>query len=97
MRPRGEIREVLARGLELGVGNTRELAMRTGVGVTAAMRTLDNMRRSGEVVVVREDPMPGVKRRVPVYGLAGISAAPSQASSTNWDLITCWAQWPVEA
>lgn len=92
-RPRGEIREVLALALGSCVGNTRELAMRTGVGITAARRTLDNMCRAGDATVVREDRIPGVKRPVPVYGPGG----PVAPSGPNWDLVTCWAQWPVDA
>lgn len=91
MRPRGEIREVLARGLAVGVGNTRDLALRTGVGITAARQTLDNMCRSGEVRVVREDRIPGVKRPVPVYGPA------RTVSGFDWSLVTSWALWPTDS
>lgn len=99
-RPRGEIREVLARGLQVGAGHTRELALRTGVGVTAARRTLDNMRRAGEAVVLREVRMQGVRRPVPVYGLAGTPDAPAPAAAglaAGCALVSCWARCPAEA
>lgn len=96
-RPRGELRQVLERGLAMGGGSTRELAVRTGVGVSAARETLNNMRRAGEVLV-RQVPIPGVRRPVPVYELAAPArqaAMRPELPPRNWDLITCWQQWPA--
>jgi hypothetical protein len=67
--------------------------MRTGVGVTMAMKTLDRMVRAGQAEVVDTVRVPGVKRPVPVYGIAESKAADD---GMNWDLITCWAQWPTQ-
>ena len=92
MRPRGEFRALLADAFGAGVtGTTRDLAMRTGIGVTATRRTIDNMVRAEEAAVVNEIRVPGVKRRVPVYGGSTAPASPTQ----DWSLITCWAQFPA--
>jgi hypothetical protein len=95
MRPRGEFRALLADAFGSGVtGTTRDLAMRTGIGISATMVTLDNMRRTGEAAVVDTVRIAGVKRPVPVYGRpASASASPAQ----DWSLITCWAQFPGAA
>jgi len=70
-RPRGEIRQVLFNALREGpASTTRELAARAGVGITAAMDTLNNMVKAGEVVVLHSARRPGVKRPVPVYSIA---------------------------
>lgn len=69
-RPRGEVREALRAAMKAGPGTTRELAQRSGVGVTASMRTLDNMVTAGEVQKQQPTRRPGVKRPVPVYALA---------------------------
>lgn len=70
-RPRGEIRQVLFNTLREGpASTTRELAARAGVGIAAAMGTLNNMVRAGEVVIVRSVRRSGVKRPVPVYAIA---------------------------
>lgn len=92
---RGDVRQALSVALKGGDGMTRELAMRSGVGVTCAMYTLRNMVQAGEVRVVRSAKVAGVKRPVPVYGMADDDAAAS-AGGINWDLITCWGQWPVQ-
>ena len=94
MAVRGEIRNTLQLGLLAGRGTTRELAQRTGVGVTKAMHTLNDMVRAGEVVKLDTVRVAGVKRPVPVYDLA---TAPAASRGVNWDLITCWAQWPGQA
>lgn len=92
MPVRGEIRNTLQLSLASGHGTTRDLALRTGVGVTKAMYTLRDMVQAGEALVARTVRVPGVKRPVPVY--ASVGDAPHQAHGVNWDLITCWAQWP---
>jgi hypothetical protein len=94
MPVRGEIRNTLQLGLMAGRATTRDLAHRTGVGVSSAMFTLRNMVVAGEVVRVDTARVPGVKRPVPVYDLAD---ADTSGGGTNWDLITCWAQWPGQA
>lgn len=94
MRPPGEIREALWRGFESGPATTRELAMRTGVGVSAARMTLDNMRRAELVQVVHEVRVPGVRRPVPVYDR---HTAAAERAGLDWSLVTCWAQFPQAA
>ena len=96
MPVRGEVRDALCMALKGGSGMTRELAQRSGVGVTSAMYTLRNMVQVGEVSVLDQVRVPGVKRPVPVYGLVEEGAA-NEGTGTNWDLITCWAQWPAQA
>lgn len=56
-----------------GPGTTRELALRTQVGFSATMWTLRNMVTAGEAEKVSTVRVPGVKRPVPVYGLASQS------------------------
>ena len=65
------------------------------MGITSAMYTLRNMVYAGEAVQLEPVRVAGVKRPVPVYGAASDDAA--EAGGTNWDLITCWAQWPAQA
>lgn len=69
-RPRGEIRLALLSALAIGQGTARELAMRSGVGNSATMRTLDNMCTAGEVTKPHSVRRNGVKRPVPVYALS---------------------------
>ena len=92
MRPRGEVRNYLSLGLQAGPGTTRDLAMRTGVGLTKAMYTLRDMVTAGEAAVLHSVRVPGCFRPVPVYGLAETEAD----DGMNWDLVTCWAQWPTQ-
>ena len=94
MPVRGEVRDALRVALKGGTGITRELAQRSGVGVTSAMYTLRNMVQAGEVCQLDPVRVPGVKRPVPVYGL--VDDDEPQQGGTNWDLITCWAQWPAQ-
>lgn len=92
---RGEVRESLCLQLQAGGGTTRDLALRSGVGVTKAMYTLRDMVTAGEARVADTVRVPGVKRPVPVYDL--VTDNTSTAAGLNWDLITCWAQWPDQA
>lgn len=96
MPVRGEIRDTLSMALSAGVGTTRDLALRSGVGVSAAMYTLRNMVQAGEAEVVSTTRVPGCKRPVPVYGLVDGDDAANDGG-INWDLVTCWAQWPAQA
>ena len=96
MPVRGEIRNTLAMGLRAGPGTTRDLAQRTGVGITAAMYTLRDMVVAGEVVKREPVRVAGCKRPVPVYDLAGDDGAANDGG-INWALVTCWAQWPAQA
>lgn len=94
MRPAGDIRTAIAAGFADGPGTTRELAGRTLVGLAAARMTLDNMRRAGDVVVIDEVRVEGVKRPVPLYDLRRPECA---AAVVDWSLITAWAQFPAPA
>ena len=88
-RPRGELRTALHEALKAGQGTTRELATRSGVGLTASMRTLDNMVTAGEVAKLDPVRVPGVKRPVPVYALR----APGPAASGAADLQHALSLW----
>jgi predicted ArsR family transcriptional regulator len=88
-RPRGELRTALHEALKAGQGTTRELAARSGVGMTASMRTLDNMVTAGEVEKASAVRVPGVKRPVPVYALRESQASASGAA----DLQQALASW----
>lgn len=85
MRPQGDQRTCIAEGLRAGPGKTRELAARTGIAEQAARRTLDNMRKAGQVVVVDAERVPGVCRPVPVYDLAERHRTPA-----GWVPLQCW-------
>ena len=51
MRPAGEVRKVLMDAVRIKPGSTlQELAMHAQVGIEAARRTVDNLRRSGAIV-----------------------------------------------
>lgn len=69
MRPRGPIRLALAEAL-ISPGTTRELAARTQVALDATRRTICNMRRAGEAVVIGRVRVDGVKQLVPIYAPA---------------------------
>lgn len=97
MPVRGEIRDALGMALKGGHGTTRDLAMRSGVGVSAAMYTLRNMVDAGEACRLPPVRVPGVKRPVPVYGPAEHDDAANEDGGINWDLVTCWSQWPAQA
>lgn len=96
MPVRGEVRDVLRLGLMAGPATTRQLAIQTGVGVSKAMYTLRDMVVAGEVVNRPPVRVAGVKRPVPVYDLAS-NDGDTGDGGMNWDLITCWAQWPQQA
>ena len=96
MPVRGEVRDALSQALRGGHGTTRDLALRSGVGITSAMYTLRNMVQAGEAQQLQPVRVPGVKRPVPVYGAAD-AGGPADAGGINWDLIDCWARWPAQA
>lgn len=89
MRPRGELRQAAERALLAGPATSREAAERTQAAFDAMRRALDNMVRAGDAVKVEPRTVPGVKRPVPVYALAGASG-----SDAGLALATCWADWP---
>lgn len=97
MRPHGEIRIALMAGLKAGPARSATLAHRTGVGLAATRRTLDNMVRRGDALVVSMQRVTGCKRPVPVYGLAPHCAATQAAPAANWDLMARWARAPALA
>ena len=88
-RPRGEIRIVLHAALANGPGTTRELALRSGVGISMTRRTLDNMVTAGDASKVDSVRRPGVKRPVPVYALSAPAGQPAQ----GLDLQAAFAAW----
>lgn len=84
MRPRGEIREALAGTLarlapERGALNCLELAAASQVGRLAAMDTLRNMVRAGEVLIVGREKPAGSRRWHKLYELAADAEEAPQA------------------
>ncbi len=67
-RPRGPVRHAVGAVLEQP-GMTRDLAARAQLAVVHTRRTLDNMRRSGQITVIEQRRVAGVKRPVPVYAI----------------------------
>jgi hypothetical protein len=96
MRPRGEVRDVLASAAgELvqmaGRGVTwRELAQHTQVGWECAKRTADNMAAAGELAVVGTVRVDGCNRPMRAYAPA---TAPPPADDSLAEVITGWAQF----
>lgn len=89
-RPRGELRLALRHALEAGPGTTRELAQRSGAGVSASMLTLDNMVTAGEVKKLEPTRRPGVRRPVPVYALSDTNRSEGTAGSALQRLLQAW-------
>jgi hypothetical protein len=71
MRPPGEIRAALRQAAQqLPSGATwRELAQHACVGFGIAKRTVDNMRRAGELAPIDEVRAPGSRRPMVRYAL----------------------------
>ena len=95
MRPPGEIRMAIAGSLEHGPAMTREVALRSGVGVSAARYTLRNMVSAGEAIVLDMVRVEGVKRPVPVYGRAVRAVDVAGDGEPFVSLIQAWASVPA--
>jgi predicted ArsR family transcriptional regulator len=94
MRPRGEIRQLLFEAVGLSPGTSRDLAARTQVGYEHARRTLDNLCRAEDIVVVGEARVEGVRRPVPVYGRPAPGERSSEASSELAHAMAgCWVDF----
>ena len=87
---RGEIRLTLSRALRAAAAplTTRALAERTGIGYTAARRTVENMRRAGEVALLGSVRVEGTSARAGLYVLAP-DCAPAPAVSA-FDTLKSW-------
>ena len=66
----GEIRRALKLAAAEQPGCVRELAQRANVGYEAAQRTVENMRRAGQLAEVDTKPVPWRRAPVKVYGVA---------------------------
>lgn len=93
MRPRGEVRQVLASAVtELAAvpgpdgrrGCTwRDVAARACVGWDAARKTLENMASAGEVTRIGTRPVPGSRRPMTLYAPAGAVVATQAAAAVE--------------
>ena len=101
MRPRGEIREALClAAVQFGQdGFTwRDLAHAACVGFDAAKRTVGNMARAGELVVLDEVRVPGANRPmlryVPaVIGDDALKAVGGTPGAELAAIVHCWADF----
>lgn len=70
-RPAGEVRAVIVRTLrEAGPMAQRDLALQAQIGVQAVRRTVDNMVRSGALVVAGQEKRAHSRKWVALYDLA---------------------------
>lgn len=96
MRPAGDIRKALLDAVQAAPGRTlQELAGHTCVGLDAARRTLDNLRRAG-VVQRGPDKVVGYRNRpVATYLPAGYAAAAANDASINHlcAVLRAWGRW----
>lgn len=96
MRPQSEIRVCLSAALIDGPGTTRQLAQRTGWAIGMTRRALDNMVTAGDAHKPHSVRVPGVKRPVPVYERAPLSAA-ANIQQPMASLIAAWVGRPMVA
>ena len=96
MRPAGDVRKALLDVVQAAPGRTlQELADRACVGMDAARRTMDNLRRAG---VVQRGPDRVVEYRnrpVATYLPAGCVAAAANDSSIDnlCAALRAWGRW----
>lgn len=92
MRPAGEIRQAL-RAAALALAEPArsptmfELAATAQVGFASARRTIDNMRRAGELTIVRERRVDYRNRPVAEYAVAAFQ--PHERGDAG-ELAGCW-------
>ena len=93
MRPRGEIRQVLAQaaGAQVGGATWRDLAISTQVGFDAARTTVQSMRRSGELVVIGVVRLEHSRRPLALYAPAPQADAYTEACVELTNAINGWA------
>lgn len=96
MRPAGDVRKALVDAVQPAPGRTlQELADRACVGMDAARRTMDNLRRAG-VVQRGPDKVVGYRNRpVATYLPAGYAAAAANDASINHlcAVLRAWGRW----
>lgn len=94
MRPSGEVRQALLNAaLELTTPDQAptlaELAARSQVGIEAARRTIDNMVRSGAMVIVRTRRVSYRNRPVAEYAKAVPMTCARAVEKRH--LMSCWS------
>lgn len=94
-RPQSELRVMLAAALIDGGGTCRDLAVRTGGGLTWTRETLNNMVRAGDCRK-RYVRVPGVCRPVPFYERAVRASAVRHDAAPLVSLIAAWAQGSMQ-
>jgi hypothetical protein len=87
-RPRSEVRDALLRAARELASSTsfpclRELASHARVGLPAARRALDNMRRAGELVIVRARKVSWRNRPIPEWAPPDLAPAPTSAATDH--------------
>lgn len=97
MRPAGDVRQALlaaARDLTTAARSPtlREIATHAKVGYSAARRTLDNMKRAGDVVVPRQRRVAYVNRPVDEYAPAPAEAPPAEGVVELTALLAAWGR-----
>ena len=75
----------------------REAAARACVGIKTARYTLDYLRRSGAVVIVRTRRVPYRNKPVAEYALPDLAQAPAGAGDGGMGaLLSAWGAAPVD-
>lgn len=98
MRPRSDVRSLVTAALvEAGPAYPLQLSHRLELDVCAVRSTLSNMCRAGEVMVLRDERLPGSNRPARVYGLIDAGTGEREKDPLDWSLIDCWSSWPVDA
>lgn len=95
MRPPGEVSLALLRAVDelatpVRAPTLQEIAQRACVGVTAARRAADNLRRSGKLDIVRQRRVAYRNRPVAEYARP---AACSQECDETVDVASIFALW----
>lgn len=101
MRPAGEVRRALADAVQAIVaqrghavfieGFTHvELAAQAQVGFSLARRTVDNMRRAGELKSLGVRPVPGCNRGMARF--APVRTTDDTVLARLDDLLRCWSR-----
>lgn len=99
MRPQGEIRAALgsaahALAAEQGSATWRDMAVRAGVGLQAARRTVENMERGGALQSVGFEKRPHSRRWMKLYApstnFATATTAPGGADDPLASVVKAW-------
>jgi hypothetical protein len=97
MRPRGEVRQAIGRAVEQFDASRaftwRDVAHSACVGLEAARHTVQNMARCGELLVVGETPVPGVRRPMVCYVPVSPAEPAAQPGAALEQAIRGWADF----